>query len=179
MDEHHLRIIRSAKQGDEEAFAHLVQAYKDFVHRTAYAVLRNAGEAEDVFQETFIKVFLSLQTLNDERAFPSWLAKITTRVALDYRALRQRGISADSSAPMLDPELVASPTPGVDLRLTIEELMAELSPEHRATLVLREIHGLDYQEIADVLQIRVGTVRSRLHAARKQLRRSYYDSKNL
>lgn len=165
LDDNHLRQIQAAKAGNREAFAQLVRSYKDFVYRTAYAILHDGAEAEDVVQESFVKAFLSLRSLRDERAFPSWISTIATRIALDIVKRRQV-----SWAPVSNSERLPAPSVNSDLRLDMEAALAQLSPEHRAVLVLREVQGFDYREIADILGIPIGTVRSRLHTARMQLR---------
>ncbi len=169
LSDDHLHLVRAAKAGDKEAFTHLVRLYKNFLFRTAFAIVRDHGEAEDVVQESFVKAFLSLLTLKDERAFPSWITTITSRIALD--TVRRRRTNVDAfGVPIPNPELVPAHPSTPDLRLDISEAMSRLSPEHRAVVILREVQGFDYKEIADFLEVPIGTVRSRLHIARMQLR---------
>jgi RNA polymerase sigma-70 factor, ECF subfamily len=170
--ENHLQLIRAARAGDKEAFTHLVHAYKGHLFRTALAIVRDYGEAEDVVQEAFVKAFLSLTTLKDERAFPSWLSTIATRIALDAVRKRQTKVGSynDDVANLDALTARTARTSNSDLRLDLFEAMSKLSPEHRAVIALRELQGFDYQEIANILDIPLGTVRSRLHTARMQLR---------
>ncbi|UOF90705.1 sigma-70 family RNA polymerase sigma factor [Fodinisporobacter ferrooxydans] len=172
MEEKDLQLIRSAKHGSKEAFALLVQNYKQYVYRTAYGILQSRTDAEDVVQEAFIKAYLSLAQLQEERSFPSWITTITTRLAIDLIKKRQRASPVtwdDSWLQIQDPKHDISHT---ELRLSVHHALAELNEDHRAILILREIHGFDYQEIANILQIPIGTVRSRLHSARMQLRKT-------
>jgi RNA polymerase sigma-70 factor (ECF subfamily) len=83
LDLDHLQYVRAARAGDQEAFTRLVHAYKDQVFRTAWVIVQDHAEAEDVVQEAFVKAYLSLRTLRDDRASPEWLSKMTTRHALD------------------------------------------------------------------------------------------------
>ncbi|WP_029419923.1 RNA polymerase sigma factor [Alicyclobacillus macrosporangiidus] len=170
MNDEHWQWIRAAQAGDQEAFAHLVHSYKDYLFRTAYAILRDHGEAEDVVQEAFVKAFLSLSGLKDERAFPTWITTITTRLALDSIRRRRPDVSLGDSEAVPHRDRGAVPASVAELRLDLAAALAKLSPEHRAVIALREIQGFDYREIAEILGIPIGTVRSRLHTARMQLR---------
>ncbi|RIV29211.1 RNA polymerase sigma factor [Alicyclobacillaceae bacterium I2511] len=170
MDEQDLRLIRAAKRGDTEAFTTLVRNYKHYVYRTAAGVLRPGPDAEDAVQETFVKAFTSLRNLKEERTFPTWLATIAVRTSLNLLQKRKRFEAAVRDEDKLYTAAVPDPTGRVDTTLDLAAALARLSPEHRVILVLRELDGLDYKEIADVLDIPLGTVRSRLHAARLQLR---------
>lgn len=167
MDRQDLILIQAAKRGLPEAFARLVHNYQDFVYRTAYGVLQNRTDAEDVTQETFIKVHRSLQTLRDEHSFATWIARITVRTALNWiehqKKHRRSGWETDELT-------VADSTHSSIQRLDLEQALKHLSAEQRSVLVLREVHGFNYEELAIILNIPVGTVRSRLHNARMQLR---------
>ena len=169
MEEQHVRLISAARQGDKDAFSQLVTLYKDYVYRIAYGVLTNHAEAQDVTQEVFVTTFLRLSSLREPAAFPAWLARATTNRAIDVTKRRRRY----STIPIEDQQI---PGPSneieqVDNQLSVERLLAELTPIHRAVIVLREIQGLDYEQIANVLDVPVGTVRSRLSNARTQLKR--------
>lgn len=168
MTEDDILLVQSAKRGNMEAFSAIVANYKDFVYRTAYGICRNRSDAEDVTQDTFIKVYQAIKTLRDARTFPSWIARIAVRRALDYRE-RQQNRRAD---PLEDTRLADGVIPHeqAEVRMDIEQAMATLAVDHRTVLVLRELHGFNYEELAQILDIPVGTVRSRLHHARLQLR---------
>ena len=164
--------IARAKTGDEAAFRWILGQYRSRVVRLAAHVLRRSDEAEDVAQEAFVRAFQRLLEFRGATApgragsFSSWLFSITVRLCLDRRrtARWQREMPA-SAAPAPSSSFQSS-----DSRLLIEMLLDKLTPPMRAALVLREIEGLEYDEIAEALQIPVGTVRSRLHAARAQFR---------
>jgi RNA polymerase sigma-70 factor, ECF subfamily len=147
----------------------LVRNYKDFVYQTIYAILRNHADTEDVLQETFIKAYQSIKSLREERTFPSWIARIATRTALDWRGRADRTRAAPNEIEKIAGE--RDPNKAIRIRIDLEYALSQMSKEHRAILVLREFHGFDYEEIAEILNIPVGTVRSRLFNARAKLRR--------
>jgi RNA polymerase sigma-70 factor (ECF subfamily) len=159
--------VTRARTGDEAAFRWLLGRYRMRVVRLAAHVLRSGGDAEDVAQEAFLRAFRRLPDYRGTGRFSAWLFQITVRLCLDRRrSVRwQREVPEDAAPP--------APAPNTHLpdnRLLIETLLDRLSPPMRAALVLREIEGLEYDEIAETLQIPVGTVRSRLHSARAQFR---------
>jgi RNA polymerase sigma-70 factor, ECF subfamily len=164
-----LVLVRDSMRGDTEAFTMLVRNYKDFVYRIVYAILQNHVDTEDVLQETFIKAYQSIIGLRDERTFPSWIARIATRTALDWKQRMNRLRAVPVELEQIVSE--RDPNKGIRIRVDLENALGQMSTEHRAILVLREIHGFDYEEIAGILKIPVGTVRSRLFNARVRLRR--------
>lgn len=167
--------IERARTGDDAGYRWLLGQYRARVVRLAAHVLRGGGDAEDVAQEAFVRAFQRLpsfrgRTSGGQGRFSAWLFSITVRLCLDHRRLAHfsREVSADADPLAVSgaASLMASP----DTRLLIEALMDKLPPPTRAALVLREIEGFEYDEIAQMLQIPVGTVRSRLHAARARFR---------
>lgn len=165
--------VARARAGDEAGYRWLLDRYRARVVRLAAHVLRRPAEAEDVAQESFLRAFRKLHTFRSEGRFYTWLYHIVIRVCLDRRRLARwdreseslpeddvdwRMESKDSVAGMSDP------------RLLVESLLDQLSPSMRATLVLRELEGMEYEEIALAMGVPVGTVRSRLHAARERFR---------
>ena len=180
MSEDDREAVRRVQAGDTEAFEPLVEKYKRKVFRLAYQVLRDQEEALDVAQEAFVKAFRALPAFKGDSAFYTWLFRITMNVALDrkrQRATRAKSLGADDVPPEEwertatstdpDPEDVAT---GVERRERIRKGLDSLSEHHRAIIILSDIEGLQYREIAEVLGIPMGTVMSRLHHARKRLR---------
>jgi RNA polymerase sigma-70 factor (ECF subfamily) len=172
--------VRRVQAGDTEAFEPLVEKYKRKVFRLAYQVLRDQEEALDVAQEAFVKAFRALPAFKGDSAFYTWLFRITMNVALDrkrQRATRAKSLGAEDVPPEEwertatstdpDPEDVAT---GVERRERIRKGLDSLSEHHRTIIILSDIEGLQYREIAEVLAIPMGTVMSRLHHARKRLR---------
>jgi len=156
--------IARAKTGDEAAYRWLLDRYRARAVRLAAHVLRR--EAEDVAQEAFLKAFGRLSTLHGTSRFSPWLFQIVVRLCLDKKRLvRWASEVPDEFAPHS-----IAPADDADTRLLVAALLDQLSPPMRAALVLREMEGLEYDEIAQVLNIPVGTVRSRLNSARARFR---------
>jgi len=164
--------VARARAGDEAAFRWLLARYRARVVRLAAHILRrdgeSGGEAEDVAQEAFLRAFRRLPSFRGEGRFSAWLFGIAVRLCLDRRrSARWTRELPEEAAPPPSP---SSPAGAADTRLLVEALLGRLSPPMRAALVLREMEGLDYDEIAATLGVPVGTVRSRLHSARAQFR---------
>ena len=172
--------VRRVQAGNTDAFEPLVEKYKRKVFRLAYQVLRDQEEALDAAQEAFVKAFRALPAFKGDSAFYTWLFRITMNVALDrrrQRAARAKSLGGESVTPEEwertavstdpDPEDVAT---SAERRDRIRKGLDSLSEHHRAIIILSDIEGLQYREIAEVLGIPMGTVMSRLHHARKRLR---------
>jgi RNA polymerase sigma-70 factor (ECF subfamily) len=166
------RLIKEAKNGNQEAFSTLVTKYKGHVFRHAYAVLNNHQDAEDVAQEAFVKAFLSLKKLDNEFAFVSWLTRIVSNLCYD-KLKKSKNIKMIDSDEEKQEHLLnnRSTRDPADLRLIIREAMQTLTAEHRTVLVLRDIQGYSYEEIADIVNIPLGTVKSRINSARAALKK--------
>ena len=157
--------------GEERAVRWVLNRYRDRVIRLATHVLRSPREAEDVAQEAFIKAFRQIDNFRGDSGFYAWLYRIVVNLCLD----RMRRKCSSSEMPLEEGLLpcIAAHSPDVDRRLAVEQILDTLTPPMRAALVLREVEGMEYSEIAVVLQIPVGTVRSRLNTAREQFRRRW------
>jgi RNA polymerase sigma-70 factor (ECF subfamily) len=173
-------VVRRIQAGETEAFEVLVEKYKRKTFRLAYGVLRDQEEALDVAQEAFVKAFRSLPKFKGESAFYTWLFRITMNVALDrkrQRAARARSLGTEDVPPEeWERTAVATDTSPDDeavsaqRRARIGRALESLPEHHRSIIILSDIEGLSYREIAEVLAIPMGTVMSRLHNARKRLR---------
>jgi len=168
-----LVLIRRSQAGDEEAFGTLFHQYKNLVYRTAYLMLGDAGEAEDVLQEVFYQVHRSLSSFDPTKgAFTTWLHRITVNQCLNRRRRLRLPVLSLERLPCLP---WAGHVPSPEDRLAAEEIIGQelrhLSDKLRAPVVLRYYRELSYDEIAQILDIPVGTVKSRLDAALKILRR--------
>ncbi len=157
--------------GDPLAIKWVLDRYRDRVVRLAAHVLHNSREAEDVAQEAFIKAFRQIGNFRGESGFYAWLYRIVVNSCLD----RMRRKSCTTEVALEDSSTAqrASVSFDIDKRIVVEQILESLSPAMRAALVLREVEGLEYSEIAQVLDIPVGTVRSRLNSAREQFRRRW------
>ncbi len=153
----------------------VVREHADRVYRLAYRLTGNAHDAEDLTQETFIRVFRSLASYKPG-TFEGWLHRITTNLFLDMARRRSRvrmeGLPEDTDRIVGDdpsPEQVYSDT---HLDPDLQEALDELPPEFRAAVVLCDVEGLSYEEIGATLGVKLGTVRSRIHRGRQALRAS-------
>jgi RNA polymerase sigma-70 factor (ECF subfamily) len=175
-------LIERCRAGDIAAFEPLVEKYRQRVWRLAYNMLRDREEAWDVAQEAFVRAWQALPNFRGQSAFYTWLFRIVMNVASDRaraRAARGRAFGTER-IPEEDWDRVLVEQPhesqpdaaaaGSERRAQIEKALAKLSDDHRRIVVLSDIEGLSYKEIADVLDIPMGTVMSRLHNARKRLK---------
>jgi len=170
-------LIDRVRAGDEEAFATLVDRYRDRIHRLVFGLLRDADEAEDVTQEVFVKAFYRIASYKGDSAFYTWLYRVAVNAATDWRKKwrRRKGLSLEDgptgSGGLIDeaprPERLAH---GRALGPRTEHALAPLPEKYRTMLVLREYEGLSYDEMARVLSLRKGTVESRLFRARERLK---------
>lgn len=170
--------LERARSGDEAGYAWLLSRYRNRAVRLAAHVLRRPSEAEDAAQEAFIRAFRNLHSFRGEGRFYTWLYHIVVRVCLDRRRLArwESEVQTDEVSLGLHKGGGTYEPSGTELihhKLLVERLLDQLTPPMRAALVLREIEGLEYVEIAEVLGIPVGTVRSRLNAARAKFRSIY------
>jgi RNA polymerase sigma-70 factor (ECF subfamily) len=162
--------VARAQAGDESAMSWLIARYRHRAVRLAAHILHRPGEAEDVAQEAFVRAFRNLRAYRGEGRFYTWLYQIVVRVCLDRRQLARWDAEQPLETSAASLEDSAAPMDGVETRLLVETLLDRLPPPTRAILILRELEGLEYAEIAQVLRIPVGRVRWRLHAARAQFR---------
>lgn len=174
-------LLTAARAGDSDAFGRLVDRHRDRVYGVAFRIVGNADDAMDIAQEAFVKAWRSLPRFRGGSAFFTWIYRITTNLALDHvRRSRVHTVEYDDAMlaetlPGLSPAPSSNPSPRretmqAETRQAIEEALAQLTPEHRAVVVLREMEGRSYQEIAQILGCRIGTVMSRLHYARRRMR---------
>lgn len=171
VEESDIRLIRRAKGGDAEAFTQLVHNYKNYVWQIALGVLGDEMEAEDVTQETFVRAFFSLKMLREEVTFPSWIATVATRLAIDTARRQSRQVVTHADIHQVVDVDTTNRFDEIENQMVLTDLMNALTEDERTVLVLRELQGLSYQELSDILQIPLGTVRSRLHNARQSLKR--------
>lgn len=173
-------VIKAVLDGDVDAFELLVKEYEKNVYNLALRMTGNSEDAADMSQEAFIKAYNSLTSFRGDSKFSVWLYRIVSNVCLDFLRSRSRRQTVSLSAENDDGDEVEldiadesqSPELLLDRSLTRDAVrrgLAALPPEHREILLLREIQGLSYDEIADVLHLEEGTVKSRIFRARKKL----------
>lgn len=164
-----LRLISRCRTGDETAMAAIIDRHRVRLIRTAANLMRDRHEAEDITQETFLKAFREMHKLRDDRAFSGYLYRICVRLCMDR--LRLKRAEPSEFDTVQDHE-----GGSVENRVVIERLLRELPADLRATLLLREIERLSYEEVAEVMHVPVGTVRSRLHTARERFRKLWLEA---
>jgi RNA polymerase sigma-70 factor (ECF subfamily) len=177
-------LVRQCKSGDRQAFRELVERYQRKAVAIAFGILHDREDALEVAQEAFAKVFTGIQKFKEEASFYTWLYRITVNLAIDRQRQKNRqplleredsGEGENARAARIEgiPDTAeADPYEQVkdkELGERIRAALAELTPAHKAVILLREVEGLSYEEISEVLQCSRGTVMSRLHYARKKL----------
>jgi len=175
-------LVEMSKQGDLAAFEQLVEKYQSRVYTIAYRYMGNYADASDLAQESFIKIYRSLESFRGEAGFMSWMYRLVTNVCLDE--LRRRGRSKTVSIEelmegkkglIMRREISGSRLPEDavirrELQQEVQNVLNSLSEEHRIIVVMRDIQGYSYEEIAQLLQCSLGTVKSRLNRARHILK---------
>ena len=170
-----VKLIQRIKAGDQEAFRELVSIYTPRVFRLVHNLLGNSGEAEDVTQEVFFKVYRKLDSFREDSSFYTWLYRVAFNTAADHRKKRQRKklvLMEDlARIPVADPK--DSPEDHLirrDLQQEVRDAMAQLPEKFRTVLCLRELEGMTYEEISVELGLQKGTVESRIFRARNRLK---------
>ena len=170
------QLITRTLEGDREAFGDLVRKYQDRLYNGMVQVLRNEAEAEDTVQEAFILALTKLDSFRGKSGFYTWLFRIAYNTAISRIRKRKPTTSLENQATQTELQLPSN-QPGPDAGLVEREraevlmqALEQVSDEHRQILILREMEEMDYSAISDVLELPVGTVRSRLHRARLQLK---------
>lgn len=179
-------LIARCQAGDRRAFEALVRLYQRRAFGIAIGVLRNPEDAMDAAQEAFVKVYRNIAGFKGDSSFYTWLYRIVVNVCIDHirKSRRARSVEYDETFKRGD-EAHVDPVVGntrpmhpafaaenKELHAKLHAALDALSENHRAIIVLREIEGLSYEEIADTMDCHIGTVMSRLHHARKNLQRA-------
>jgi RNA polymerase sigma-70 factor (ECF subfamily) len=183
-----LELVGRCRQGDTAAFDELITRYRQRCFAMIYQMVRNEEDAWDLTQDGFVKAWKSLTHFRGQSAFYTWLYRIMANVSLDW--LRRKHVRGDAEfddqigVRGIEPGAPTAPKPAMqpiermadrEIRARVDAAIEKLSPEHRTVIVLREIEGLDYQEIADAVGCSIGTVMSRLFYARKKLQGALRD----
>lgn len=171
-----LDLVSRARAGDNDALEALIRKYQRWVFTLAYRMLGDRADAEEMAQEIFLKVYRALGRFKGDARFSTWLYRIATNHCLNHLESRRRRVRSESN-PGHPVDQVSDPTPRpddlverADVRVLVQQALLRLTPEHRTILVLRELQGLAYEEIGELLGLESGTVRSRLHRARLELK---------
>ena len=176
-----LDILERAQEGDHQAFEILVRQFKHRVFATALHITGNPSDADDVAQETFVRVYRALSKFDRRSKFSTWLYRITVNTALNHlrKAKRQGKVRTAMLEERSKNPTQASPNHGKVKRLQmVMDALLSLSEPLKITLVLAAVEGLSYSEIAEVLEIPEGTVAWRVSEARKKLREEITSREN-
>jgi RNA polymerase sigma-70 factor (ECF subfamily) len=177
-DDH--RLIAECLQGRTAAFGELVRRYQDRLYNTVYRLVDNQEDAQDIIQDAFLNAYQSLSGFKGDSQFFTWLYRIAVNTAISFKRKRRvvlairAGLSGSSGgADPLDSSEFSRPEHALEKaeqERRIQEALQRLSPEHRTVLILKDMEGHKYETMAEILKVPVGTVRSRLHRARLELR---------
>ena len=176
------RLAQLARSGDRSAFGQLVDLYKDKIFHLAYRMTGSRQEAEDIVQETFMRVYANLDKYDSRWKFSTWIFRIGNNLCIDRLRKRRPTWSLDAENPDADggdgyamlPTNDASPEDRMvlsEMQKNIRDAIAQLPDKYRSVVVLRYLQDLSLNEIADILELPVSTVKTRLHRGRESLRR--------
>ena len=168
-------LVRAAQAGDQAAFAGIVRLHQRGIYRVAYGLVRNAADADDLAQETFVRAYRALSTFRAGEPLWPWLSRICVNLAYSlFRRRKRRPETALEPLVEAGQQWAAEDDPvenvaGRERAERLHEAFEELKPEHQQVLVLRVVEGMSYEEIARTLHVPAGTVMSRLSRARAEL----------
>ncbi len=188
-----LDLVKRCQKGDSEAFDELVTRYRSRVFGMVYNMVHSEQDAWDLAQESFVKAWKSIRHFRGKSSFYTWLYRIVMNVTIDWTRKRQvKGTGAEfddaiqlreiDPASKTVPKQDALPSENMEqqeIRSQIDQAIAQLSPDHRAVILMKEVEDMQYHEIAEALGCSIGTVMSRLFYARKKLQtllREVYDN---
>ncbi|GIP41403.1 ECF RNA polymerase sigma factor SigW [Paenibacillus sp. J31TS4] len=175
------RLVKLSRKGDRSAFAELVDMYKDKIYHLAFRMLSQSQTAEDIVQETFLRVYRNLDRYDESQKFSTWIYRIATNLCIDQLRKRKPSYSPDAEMPdgegadwySLLPSEEATPEDQIMLsetQLQIREAIQSLPEKYKSVVILRYLHDMSLQEIGDVLDMPVTTVKTRVHRGREFLR---------
>ena len=176
-DDH--RLIAESVAGDTRAFGVLVTRYQDRLYNTVFRLVDNAEDARDVVQEAFLSAYQSLGSFKGDSLFFTWLYRIAINSAISMKRKQRSvlrltsGLESGTLSEPADPSEATQPGRALEMaedERRVHQALARLSAEHRTVLVLKDMEGRKYEEMAELLEVPIGTVRSRLHRARLELR---------
>ncbi len=182
MNSNELWLVEESRKGNVDAFEELIKDYKRVAYNIALRILRNVEDAEDASQEALIKVYKSIQNFNMQSTFKVWMYRIVVNTCIDFK--RKKNINVVSIDEGIDVggdnqvyREIADDSTNPDVLLeknfnskVINDAVSKLEDDYKAIIILRDIQGFSYSEIAEILSCNLGTVKSRLNRARKSLK---------
>lgn len=174
--------IKQVIKGDQNAFAEIVELYKDKVFQLCYRMLGNRHEAEDMAQEAFLRAYVNITKFNQSRKFSTWLYRIATNLCIDRIRKKKPDYYLDAEVPGTDGLNMYSQieadtvkpeeeVENLELQEVIQKEILKLPDKYRSVIVLKYIEELQLQEISEILEIPLGTVKTRIHRGREALRK--------
>jgi RNA polymerase sigma-70 factor (ECF subfamily) len=176
-DDH--RLIAECLQGRTAAFGELVCRYQDRLFNTVYRLVDNAEDAQDVVQEAFLNAYQSLDTFKGDSQFYTWLYRIAFNTAISLKRKQKAAVSMHTvkedggDVEPVDASEFSQPEHAMqraEQESRVQRALSRLSAEHRAVLIMKDMEGQKYETMAEILEVPIGTIRSRLHRARMELR---------
>ncbi|ARU60402.1 RNA polymerase sigma factor SigW [Tumebacillus avium] len=175
------RIVKRAQKGDRLAFAELVELYKDKLYNLGYRMLGNPQEAEDIAQEAFLRAYANLNKYNANHKFSTWIYRIATNLCIDRIRKKKADYSLDAEVDGIEggdmysrlkspgdtPEQAAVRN---EARQEVQDAIEALPDNYRTAVILKYLHDLSLQEISEILEVPVSTVKTRIHRGREALR---------
>jgi RNA polymerase sigma-70 factor, ECF subfamily len=184
-----LDLVKRCQAGETDAFDELVTRYRTRIFSMIYTMVHNEQDAWDLAQDSFVKAWKSIKRFRGQSSFYTWIYRIVMNVTIDWLRKKQvkgAGAEFDDSIQLkeIDPASKTVPKPDAlpyermqhsEIRAQIDKAIDQLTPEHRAVILMKEIEDMQYHEIAEALGCSIGTVMSRLFYARKKLQTSLKD----
>jgi RNA polymerase sigma-70 factor (ECF subfamily) len=174
--------IKQVLKGDQNAFGEIIEIYKDKVYQICYRMLGNRHEAEDMAQEAFIRAYVNIHRFNIELKFSTWLYRIATNLCIDRIRKKKPDYYLDAEVPgteglnmysqiSSDTRLPEDDVESLELQTLIQTEISKLPDKYRAVIVLKYIEELSLNEISEILELPLGTVKTRIHRGREALRK--------
>lgn len=181
MEEIIKKRIKQIKKGDQDAFGEIVDLFKDKIYQLSYRMVGNAHEAEDIAQEAFIRAYMNIHTYDTNRKFSTWLYRIATNLTIDRIRKKKPDYYLDAevagtegltmySQVAADVQLPEDELQSLELQEEIQQQILSLPDKYRSVIVLKYIDELSLKEISEILELPVGTVKTRIHRGREALR---------
>ena len=166
-DQNEARLVKRAKQGDMHAFEELIIQHEKIVYNVALRMMNHSEDAKDISQEVFLKAYRNIGNFDERSQFSTWIYRITANTCIDEMRKR-KGRQSFSLEEELESE--EGSMQREEQKSEILQALESLSPEHKVAVILRDIKGLSYEEIAEILELTLGTVKSRISRGRNQLK---------
>lgn len=180
-----------AQNGEQRAFQTLVEKYQRKAYSVAYSMVRNQDDAMDLTQDAFVKAYRNLANFQGSSSFYTWLYRIVVNLCIDHLrksnrvqnvdyddTFRRNDENAQGGEALLPSMMGSNPSKALGRKELLEQMqkaLESLSPNHRTAIILREVEGLSYEEMAEAMNVSKGTVMSRLHHARKNMQAALRD----